>query len=73
MFSSSLQKKLDVASDEFLDALYSKHCLNIDYYFVNEKYCETETRNFIPKYCNSFGRIYIKEKIKRVLKKNGNI
>lgn len=72
--SRNLNIDFKSASDELLDALYSFHCLGIDCdVMILGNWKDCETNHPIPKYCNSYGRSYIEEKIKRTLKKNGNL
>ena len=65
MFVSSIEnikvEQLKIASDEMLDAIYSFHCLG------------NRDDEVVPRYCKSFGRNYIVEKIMRVLKKKDDI
>ncbi len=71
---SDLSSTIDLTkySDTFLDAIYSYYCLGIDsfYLYGYMVFSTVESNEPIPKYCKSYGRNYIIEKVQRVLKRN---
>lgn len=63
----------EIAFENTLDAIYSFYCLGMDCYYDGkwDEYYTIINDEIVPKYCKAYGRKYIIEKVKRVLKKNG--